>query len=109
MRKLIPAIALVAVIIIGCTTSQQRVAYNSLYTVETTTTATVDGYYLAAAKGIAPSNGVHQVSVAYNDFHVAFLVALDAAQYNTNALAPLALQQESADVIGLVGQFWKGK
>lgn len=92
----------------ACNTTQQRTAYNTLFSVESSTTAAVDGYYTATIKGIAPTNGIPKVSSAYNDFQKAFLVALDAAQYNTNALASASLQQESADVISLVGQFWKG-
>ena len=92
----------------GCTTTQQTTAFKTLSTVETTTTAAVDGYYAATIKGIAPTNGIPQVSHAYNDFQKAFIVALDAAQFQTNALAPAALQQEGADVVSLVGTFWKG-
>jgi hypothetical protein len=111
MRKIIPFIVAIAIgaIIIGCTTSQQTTAYNTLYSVETVTTATVDGYYAATIKGLASTNGIPKVAVAYNDFQKAFIVALDTAGFETNALAPASLQKESADVISLVGQFYKGK
>lgn len=112
MKKLITLALIVGLstaAFVGCTTSQQRTAYNTLYSVEATTTATVDGYYLAAAKGLASTNGIPKVSSAYNDFQKSFVIALDAAQFNTNALAPASLQQESADVIALVGQFYQPK
>ncbi|HSS99978.1 MAG TPA: hypothetical protein VLK33_23245 [Terriglobales bacterium] len=102
-------LAFVGLVSNGCTTNQERNAYNTLYSVQVTTTATVDGYYSATIKGLVSTNGIPQVSKAYNDFQKAFIVAIDAAQFNTNALAPASLQQESADVIALVGQFYHPK
>ena len=107
--SMLASIAVVGLISAGCNTSQQRTTYNTFYSVEATTTAAVDGYYAATIKGIAPTNGIPKVSKAYNAFQDSFLVAIDLAQFNTNALAPSSLQQESADVIALVGQFYKPK
>lgn len=95
--------------LIACNTTQQRVAYTTLASLEMTTTAAVDGYYTAVIKGIASTNGIPQVSKAYNDFQKSFVLAVDLAQNNTNALAPLSLQQEASDVISLVGQFYQPK
>ena len=100
---------LTAVGIVGCNTNQQRTTFTTLSAVEMTTTAVVDGYYLATIKGIAPTNGIPKVSKAYNAFQDSFLIAVDLAHNNTNALAPSALQQESADVIALVGEFYQPK
>lgn len=94
---------------VGCNTTQQRTAYTTLAAVEMTTTATVDGYYLATIKGLASTNGIPQVSRAYNDFQKAFVLAVDLVQNNTNALAPAALVQEGSDVVSLVGQFYQPK
>lgn len=113
MRKqiaiLLALVVAISAIDTGCTTTQQRVTYNTLYSVEMTTTAAVDGYYVATIKGLAATNGIPKVALAYNGFQKAFNVALDTAGFETNTLAPASLQQESADVIALVGQFWKGK
>lgn len=110
---LLPIVLLCAAMLVGivaaCNTTQQRTAYNTLYSVEATTTAAVDGYFSATIKGMAPTNGIPKVSHAYNDFQKAFAIAIDAAQFNSNALAPASLQQESADVISLVGQFYQPK
>lgn len=95
-------------VLTGCTTSAQRTAFNTISSVETTTTAAVDGYFTLVIKGSLPTNGVSQVSKAYNKFQGGLLVALDLVQNNTNALAPSSLQQLSADVISLVGQFKLG-
>jgi hypothetical protein len=96
----------VGLVATGCNTTQQRLAYTTLSAVEMTTTAAVDGYYMATIKGIASTNGIPKVSKAFNAFQDSFKIAVDLAQNNTNALAPLPLQQESADVIALVGQFY---
>lgn len=104
---------LLAAVAIGgvtaCNTTQQRAAFTTLSAVEMTTTATVDGYYKATIKGIAITNGIPKVSKAFNAFQDSFKIAVDLAQNNTNALAPVSLQQESADVIALVGQFYQPK
>lgn len=104
MRKKLPfiAIPLLALLIWGCTLGQQRAAFATIASLEASTTATVDGYFFLVAKGSVSTNGVPAVSAAYNKFQGGVLVALDAVQYNTNALAPASLQQLSTDVINLV-------
>lgn len=111
MKILYVPIALIAAAVLiafapACNTTQQRTAYKTLASLEMTTTAAVDGYYSATIKGIASTNGIPKVSKAYNYFQKAFIVAVDLAQNNTNALAPDALVQEAADVTALVGQFY---
>lgn len=86
----------------SCTTNQQRIAYNSLYTVEKTTTGAYDGYIDSVIKGVTPTNGVPKVSGLYTKFQASFLVALDAVQFNTNAVAPASLVIESQDVVNLI-------
>lgn len=93
----------------GCSTSQQRTAFNTLGTVETSTTAAVDGYFLLVGQGKVPTNGVPTVSRDFNKFQGAMLVALDVVQNNTNALAPTSLMQLSTDLINEIGQFKGGK
>jgi len=102
---LLPGLAIIQ----GCTTSQQRIAFNTIGTLETATTAAVDGYFLAVTKGDVPTNGVPVVSRDYNKFQGGVIVALDLVQNNTNALAPASLQQLSTDLISEIGQFRGGK
>lgn len=92
----------VVVIIQGCTTSQQTIAYNTLFSLEKTTTAAIDTYDSMVIKGTIPTNSVPQVSKAYNDFQAAFVLAVDAVQFNTNAVAPPALVVESQDLLNLI-------
>jgi hypothetical protein len=90
------------VMVSGCNTSQQRVVYNTLYTVEHTTSTAVDAYYHLVIVGTVTTNGVPKVSAAFNHFQASFLIALDAAQFNTNAIAPDSLNTESGDIINLI-------
>jgi len=102
MKKLLASLGLVAIVAIGCTTTQQQTTFNTLYSLEHVTVATYDGYLDTVIKGQTSTNSVPQVSKAYNTFQASYLVALDAAQYNTNALAPNSLLVESQDVINLI-------
>lgn len=97
------AICLTSVLLTpGCTTSQQQTAYNTLYAVEATTTAAVDSYDYMVIHGELSTNDLPRVSKSFDTFQISFLAALDAAQFNTNALAPASLVIESKDLINLV-------
>lgn len=91
----------------GCTAPQQRIAYNTLYSVEKTAATSVDAYFDAVVAGRASADGVPRVSAAYNRFRLSLLLALDAVQFNTNALAPEALVIESQDLVNLVSTFYR--
>lgn len=104
--SLMVAALCVGLVSTGCNTTQQRGAYTTLAALEMTTKAGVDGYFIATIKGIAPTNGIPKVAKAFNAFQDSFVIAVDLAANNTNALAPLSLQQESADVLALVGEFY---
>ena len=108
---LIAALVLPATVITvthtGCTASQQRVSYNTLYSVEKTASTAVDGYFDAVVAGRASADGVARVSDAFNKFQASFLLALDAVQFNTNALAPESVVIESQDLVNLVNTFYK--
>lgn len=109
MKKILQTCALIALFaapivasITGCNTTQVRYAYNSLYTVEHATYDAYSGYIDSVIRKQTSTNSVPQVSGAYSRFQASFLVALTAVQFNTNALAPVALEQESRDVINLI-------
>lgn len=101
MKKLLISLGL-CVALVGCTTNQITVAYKTLYSVEHVTVSTYDGYLDSVVKGQTSTNSVPKVSKAFNDFQASYIVALDAAEFNTNALAPSSLLQESTDIITLI-------
>lgn len=94
-------------VIVGCSTTQQKAAVNTIFSLQTTTHAAYDAYIDAVIAGKASTNGVPAVSRALNQFNAATLVALNAAQFGTNAVAPSNLQLLSADLLNLIKQFNK--
>ena len=101
--KLLIGLALVAGIFeIGCNTTQQRVAYNSIFSVEQAATATVDCYYALVIKGVITTNNVPTVSQKFNQLQAACTLAAATSQAGTNALAPAALTAELGDLTAFV-------
>ena len=96
-----------ALILAGCTTPQQTVTYNTMSGLEQSVTAAVDAYDALVIKGAIPTNDVPKVTRAYNLFQASFVIALDAARYNTNAVAPPNLAVEAGDVINLINTITK--
>lgn len=101
MKKLLFSISL-GILLIGCTTSQQTTAFNTIYSVEKGTTAAFDGYISTVLDGTTSTNGLPRVASVYNVFQAGVKDALSAVQFNTNALAPASLIIESKDVINTI-------
>lgn len=99
MKRFLPFLAIV--LIAGCVAGQ-KAAYNTLYTIQKAVQSADDAYLDGVVHGIIPSNNVPSVSRKYNHFQAGYLIALDAVQFNTNALAPAALVIESADFVAFV-------
>lgn len=95
--------------VIGCTTTQQTAAYNTLSGLETGTTAAYNAYLTLVAQGTVSTNSVPQVSHDFNDFQSAMVLAVLAAQNNTNALAPTNLVAEAAAVVSLINTVEQSK
>ena len=102
MKKYILGCVGVAVLIVACATSPQKVAYTTLYGLEQGVVASYDGYVALVLKGSLPTNDVPKVAHAFNTFQASAVVALDAVEYNTNAIAPANLMVEGQDVINLI-------
>lgn len=91
----------------GCKTSQQQTAYKTIYSLEKATTAAYDGYLDLVIAGKVGTNDMPKLAKAYNSFQAAELIALDAVQFNTNALAPANLVIESRDIINFINKIRK--
>ena len=98
------AVLMTAVVFVGCKASQQRIAFNTLASIQTATVAAYDGYALGVVRKQIPTNDVPKVSQKFNLFQASWLVALDAVQYNTNALAPPSLEVISIDLLNLINK-----
>lgn len=93
----------------GCNTTQQTVAYNTLYSTEQAVTASYSSYIALVIQGKVTTNNVPKVSQTFNQLQAAILLAKDAVQYNTNALAPTNITVEATDLITLITQIEGGK
>jgi hypothetical protein len=102
MKKLL--IPILVAVIVGCTTTAQRQAVNTIGTVEAAATAAVDSYFTLVVEGKASTNAVPTVSRAYNTLQQSVKTALDLVQNNTNALAPGNLVIELTDLQNVITQ-----
>ena len=101
MKKLVLSLGLI-VAIVGCSTTAQRTAYNTISSIDATATVAVDGYYTLVLQGKVPTNSVPAVSKAYNELKLAEQVAETASQAGTNALAPANLILEASQLGTLI-------
>jgi hypothetical protein len=101
MKKIILSV-LTCATLVGCTSTQQQIAFNSLSTVETTATSAYQGYLTLVVQGKVSTNNIPQVSAAYNVLQSSVLVATLAVQNNTNALAPANVITEAAALTSLI-------
>lgn len=86
----------------GCTVTQQKAAYNTLWSIEVTADNTYHAYVNQVALGNLRTNDVPQVTHLFNQLQAGVLLAESAVQFNTNAIAPASLVQESADFMNLI-------
>jgi hypothetical protein len=91
----------------GCNTNQQTIAYNTLYSVQKSTVGAYSAYLELIVQDKISAAGLVPVSTKFEKFQASYLVALDAVQYNTNALAPTSLIVEAGDLVNLINQFKK--
>lgn len=111
LSAFLPLALLLAAMAVGtvaaCNTTQQRIAANTLSATHDVVTTGVDSYFIATAKGLAPTNGIAPVGDAYNKFQKVYVAAVVFAQNNTNALAPDNVLQEAGAVANVIDQFYK--
>lgn len=100
MKKYLIGAALL--IVVGCTTTQQTTAFKTISSAEATVNLANDSYQSLVIKGAIPTNDVPKVSHLYNNFQAAELIALDAVQFNSNAISPSSLVVEGQDFVNLI-------
>lgn len=105
MKRTIGTLAFVALLALTmATTCAPRTTYNTLATVKASTDKTVSSYFLLVAQGKAPTNGVPNVSFAYNNFEVIFDASVLIASGNTNAPATTVVINAASNVAWNVTQ-----
>ena len=88
----------------ACTTSAKRVAYNTLYSVEVSTTTVHDTFLDEVVKGNVKTNGVPDVAKAYNKFQAGMSAAIATAQFNWQAPASAELTALGLTVLDAIRQ-----
>jgi hypothetical protein len=96
--KLIPILAVVALICAACA-SQSRVVYNTLASIQVATAGAYNGYLSLVVQGKVTTNAVPQISRDFNLFQQTWSAAVMIAQFNTNTTAPQIVLDQSAAVI----------
>jgi hypothetical protein len=99
MKKLIISCFAVACLAASCP-NKQTIAYNTLYSVETSTTAAYDSYLTAVVKGNISTNNLHKISEDFNSFQLMMKAATLVVAGDTNAPAPPNLVASSTALIG---------
>lgn len=98
--RIITFLSLCAIlVIVGCAT---QTAFKTIASVQATGMAANDSYQSLVIRGALPTNDVPRESKAFNDLQASVLIALDAVQFNSNALAPSSLVVEGQDFVNLV-------
>jgi len=102
MKYYIGLLLCVMALATGCKTTAKQATYNTLYSLEKTTTAAFDSYISLVIDKKVNADYLPAVSSHYNKFQAAMTVAVDIAQHNTDTAAPDYLVVESQDVIHLI-------
>lgn len=101
MKQLL-SIGLLAALLVGCSTTARRALHNTLYSVNVTTTAAYTGYIELVMAGQLKTNSVPKVSQQYSAFQRTFNLAVEQAQFQTNALASVEVLNLSTAVINQI-------
>ena len=83
-----PLLLVIALFIGACTSTPKKVAFDTLYTLEHSTTASYDTYIAGVIKGTWKTNDVPTVSNNYDQFQIGMRGAVELAQFNWEAIAP---------------------
>jgi len=103
MRTKLLAAAFAVALLVGCA-SQSRTTYNTLASVEATTTGAFCSYLQLAITGAIPTNSVPEVSRNYDLFKASWLAAVQIAQWNTNAPSTPVVDDAAARVVSGINQ-----
>lgn len=81
----------------GCQ-SQQRIVFNTLYTIGHSVDSAYKGFNDAIIAGKVSASDMVKVAKLYTKYQTEFNLAVDAAQGNLNILAPTAVTQAASDL-----------
>lgn len=101
------AVPVAPLVLTSCSTSQQRITYNTLASVGMTVNSTYSGYLDGVVQGKVGTNDVPKVSAFYNQFQAAYAVAIAAAQFNPTNIAPQNVVDLATQLVNLIATIKK--
>ena len=75
-------------LLVGACVSTQKATFNTLYSLEHSTTAAYDTYVYGVIRGQWKTNDVPTVSQKYDQFQIGMRAAVELAQFDYQAFAP---------------------
>jgi hypothetical protein len=104
---LIAPVATVIVIAPGCTMTQNRITYQTLYGIGKATHNAYQGYLDLVVAGKIPATSLERIGKIWDRYRVSYIAAVDAAKLNMNSPAPQDVIDLSNSVIAAVTAFNK--
>ena len=96
------SVALALAVLLGCNTAQRRLAYNSISSVGHGVDLSMKAYMDLVVADKVSRQSLPEVARAYNDFQAAFSLAVQAAQFASNAPASSDLVKSAASFTALI-------
>lgn len=90
-------------VLIGCSTPTDRIAYNTIGSLDSLAKTTYSGYLSAVLHGLVRTNEVPDVSLRYNQVEVGLLISATFSSQGTNAIAPMDLASNVVSFVTYVG------
>jgi len=89
LKYSMPLVVVIALLLGGaCKSSPKKVAFDTLYTLEHSTTAAYDTYIAGVIMGKWKTNDVPVVSKNYDQFQIGMNGAVELAQFDWQSIAP---------------------
>jgi hypothetical protein len=101
--KTIISIGVLALLILGCSTTAQRKAANTLESVHKTVDAAYDGYIDLVIRGTLKTNSFPVIAGHYTTFQASYLAAVLVVAGDTNGIAPVNITDKANTVTGAIG------
>lgn len=98
------AIALIAVALAGCAGSPKKVAFDTISSLDVSTTKAYQAYLDLVATEKLPIASMREVGVAFDSFKATESTAITVAQSDTSVLAPPNLIQAANTVLNVINK-----
>lgn len=90
-------------ILTGCKSPPDRIAYNTIGSLDTVAKTTYSGYLSSVLHGLARTNEVPEISLRYNQVEGGLLLTATISSEGTNSIAPQDLVSNVVSFVTYVG------